>query len=160
MKYVDNYPNGTKSGYSAADDPDRRDYSPLGVASQQRNALHDSYERERQMDEYQRGVDSERARLEKIQAEREREEWIRENQERERRKRVDLRWEAIDIIVQQKRDEYNKKSWFGKAIATLRGKTFYKMRDQITDAAERTVDSMTPEEIKEFVKMEREGRTR
>lgn len=39
MAYIDNYPNGYKSGYSSADDPDRKDYSPYGLERQQRDAM-------------------------------------------------------------------------------------------------------------------------
>ena len=52
MAYIDNYSNGYKSGYSSADDPERRDYSPSGVEAQQRDALAASAERERRMSEY------------------------------------------------------------------------------------------------------------
>ena len=109
MAYVDNYSNGYKSGYSSADDPERKDYSPSGVEAQQRDALASSYERERRMSEYQAGLDTEQRARERREAEREREAWKMSQFEREGRERVAERRKAINIIVQQKRDEYNKK---------------------------------------------------
>lgn len=69
---------------------------------------------------------------------------------------------AVRIIVEQKRQEYNKKSWFGKAIAKLRGKTFAKMRDEIEDYAIRKVENMGPELLERFIEnnSEQKGRTR
>ena len=132
MAYIDNYSNGYKSGYSSADDPERRDYSPSGVEAQQRDALAESYERERRMSEYQAGLDREQKNRDKQQLEQQKEDWRMSQIEREGREQVAERRKAINLIVQQKRDEYNKKSWFGKAIATLRGKSFDKMKKQIT----------------------------
>ena len=80
--------------------------------------------------------------------------------EREGREQVAERRKAINLIVQQKRDEYNKKSWFGKAIATLRGKGFDKMKKQITEAAERRVDRMSSEQVESFIEKQTEGRSR
>ena len=149
MAYIDNYSNGYKSGYSSADDPERKDYSPAGVEAQQRNALAESYERERRMSEYQAGLDNERRNREKVEAEQRRQEWKMSQIEREGREQV-----------AQRRDEYNKKSWFGKAIATLRGKSFDKMKKQITEAAERRIDRMEPDQIEAFIERQTEGRSR
>ena len=70
--------------------------------------------------------------------------------------------EAIRIIVEQKRQEYNKKSWFGKAIATLRGKTFANMRNDIEEYATRRVDKMSSEQLERFIEnnSEQKGRSR
>ena len=160
MAYIDNYPNGYKDGYSSADDPERRDYSPSGVEAQLRDALAASAERERRMSEYQAGLDREQEARERREAERAREEWKMSQIEREGREQVAERRKAINLIVQQKRDEYNKKSWFGKAIATLRGKGFDKMKKQITEAAERRVDRMSPEQVETFIEKQTEGRSR
>ena len=160
MAYIDNYSNGYKSGYSSADDPERRDYSPSGVEAQQRDALAESYERERRMSEYQAGLDREQGARERREAERAREEWKMSQIEREGREQVAERRKAINLIVQQKRDEYNKKSWFGKAIATLRGKSFDKMKKQITESAEGRVDRMSPEQVESFIEKQTEGRSR
>ena len=160
MAYIDNYSNGYKSGYSSADDPERRDYSPSGVEAQLRDALAASAERERRMSEYQAGLDREQEARERREAERAREEWKMSQIEREGREQVAERRKAINLIVQQKRDEYNKKSWFGKAIATLRGKSFDKMKKQITEAAERRVDRMSPEQVESFIEKQTEGRSR
>lgn len=160
MAYIDNYPNGYKDGYSSADDPERRDYSPSGVEAQLRDALAASAERERRMSEYQAGLDREQEARERREAERAREEWKMFQIEREGREQVAERRKAINLIVQQKRDEYNKKSWFGKAIATLRGKGFDKMKKQITEAAERRVDRMSPEQVESFIEKQTEGRSR
>ena len=160
MAYIDNYSNGYKSGYSSADDPERRDYSPSGVEAQLRDALAASAERERRMSEYQAGLDREQEARERREAERAREEWKMSQIEREGREQVAERRKAINLIVQQKRDEYNKKSWFGKAIATLRGKGFDKMKKQITEAAERRVDRMSSEQVESFIEKQTEGRSR
>ena len=160
MAYIDNYPNGYKDGYSSADDPERRDYSPSGVEAQLRDALAASAERERRMSEYQAGLDREQEARERREAERAREEWKMSQIEREGREQVAERRKAINLIVQQKRDEYNKKSWFGKAIATLRGKGFDKIKQQITEAAERRVDRMSPEQVETFIEKQTEGRSR
>ena len=160
MAYIDNYPNGYKSGYSSADDPERRDYSPSGVEAQLRDALAASAERERRMSEYQAGLDREQRNRDKQQLEQQKEDWRMSQIEREGREQVAERRKAINLIVQQKRDEYNKKSWFGKAIATLRGKGFDKMKKQITEAAERRVDRMSSEQVESFIEKQTEGRSR
>lgn len=160
MAYIDNYSNGYKSGYSSADDPERRDYSPYGVEAQQRDALAESYERERRMSEYQAGLDREQRNRDKQQLEQQKEDWRMSQIEREGREQVAERRKAINLIVQQKRDEYNKKSWFGKAIATLRGKSFDKMKKQITEAAEGRVDRMSSEQVESFIEKQTEGRSR
>ena len=67
---------------------------------------------------------------------------------------------AVRLIVEQKRQEYNKKSWFGKAIATLRGKTFAKMRNDIEENATRRVENMSPEQVESFIEKQTEGRSR
>lgn len=160
MAYSDNYSNGYKSGYSSADDPDRKDYSPYGVEAQQRDTLAASYEKERKMSEYQDGLDKEQRYRNKIEAEHQKEEWLRKQIEEEGREFVANRRKAINIIVQQKREEYNKKSWFGKGIATLRGKSYDKMKKQITEAAEKRVDRMGPEQLEKFIERETEGKAR
>lgn len=70
--------------------------------------------------------------------------------------------EAVRIIVEQKRAEYNKKSWFGKAIAKLRGKTFAKMRNEIEEYATRKVENMSPARLEAFIETsnEQKGRAR
>lgn len=69
---------------------------------------------------------------------------------------------AIRIIVEQKRQEYNKKSWFGKGIAKLRGKTFAKMRNEIEDYATRRVENMSSQQLERFIEnnSEQKGRAR
>lgn len=66
--------------------------------------------------------------------------------------------EAIRIIVEQKRQEYNKKSWFGKAIANLRGKTFAKMRSDIEEYATKRVEKMSPEYLEHFIESNTEDK--
>lgn len=160
MAYIDKYSNGYKSGYSSQDDPERKDYSLLGVEGQQRDALAESQERQRRMSEYQAGLDREQRNHEKQQLEQQKEDWRMAQIDRAGREQVAERRKAVNLIVQQKKDEYNKKSWFGKAIATLRGKSFDKMKKQITEAAERRVDRMNPEQIESFIEMQTEGRSR
>jgi len=158
FEYKDKYQNGYKSGYSAADDPERKNYSPLAVDGQLRDALAGSYEREREMAEYQRGLEKEKRYYEKIAQQQQREADRFAQIEREGREQVAQRRAAINLIVSQKRDEYNKKSWFGKAVATMMRKSFSQRKKEIIEAAERRVDRMTPEQMENFV--EREGRRR
>lgn len=70
--------------------------------------------------------------------------------------------EAVRLIVEQKRKEYNKKSWFGKAIATLRGKSFANMKSEIEENAINRVDRMSPEYLERFIEnnSEEKGRSR
>lgn len=160
MAYIDNYSNGYKSGYSSAQDPERKNYSSLGVKGQQRDALAESQERERRMSEYQAGLDTEQRNRDHQRLEQQKEEWKMTQIEREGKEKIAERRKAINLIVQQKKDEYNKKSWFGKAIATLKGKNFDKMERQITEAAEKRIDRMNPEQIEHFIENQTEGRSR
>ncbi len=68
------------------------------------------------------------------------------------------RREAIKIIVQEKREEYERKSWFSKTIAKLRGKSFDKMKWQITEEARQKVNSMSEDRLERFI--EKEGKSR
>lgn len=68
--------------------------------------------------------------------------------------------EAVRLIVEQERQEYNKKSWFGKAIATLRGKSFSNMRAEIEENAINRSDKMSPEYLESFIEKQTEGRSR
>lgn len=68
--------------------------------------------------------------------------------------------EAVKIIVEKRRQEYNQKSWFGKAVATLRGKTFAKMRSEIEDYATRRVDNMSPDQLEYFIESNSEQKGR
>lgn len=155
------YPNGWKDGWSSADHA-TQSYSPYAAESAQREALWAREEENRKWSSYQEGLKKQQSYQDKLQAERVREEIRLANIEREAREQSAQRREAIGIIVQQKRDEYNKKSWFGKAIATLRGKSFDKMKGQITEDAERRVDRMSPEQVERFIEnqTEKEGRRR
>lgn len=90
---------------------------------------------------------------------------IRKNIENQRMDAIEYernQMEAIRIIVEQKRQEYNKKSWFGKAIAKLRGKTFAKMRNEIENYATKRVENMSPEYLERFIEnnSEEKGRSR
>lgn len=69
---------------------------------------------------------------------------------------------AIDIIVEQKRQEFAKKGLLGKAIAKLRGKTFAKIRNEIEDYATKRVENMSPEQLERFIEnnSEQKGRAR
>lgn len=132
MAYIDNYPNGYKSGYSSADDPERKDYSPYGLERQTRGILEETEKREYEAQRNQEYLDKQRINFERNEAQRLREEHIRENRERQAKEEFSQRREAINLIVKQKRDEYNKKSWFGKAVAKLQGNSFDKTKAQIT----------------------------
>lgn len=91
-----------------------------------------------------------------------------EMQKREENKRIneikyqENKREAVRIIVDQKRQEYNKKSWFGKSIAKLTGQTFAKMRNGIEENAMKRVQNMSPEYLERFIEnnFEEKGRSR
>ena len=146
------YENGYKDGWSSADHA-TQSYSPYAEESERR---------ERVMSEYQAGLDKEQSYRDKLQSEQAREDWKMSQIEREGREHIAQRREAVNIIVQQKKAAYDSKSWLGKAVAKLRGKSFDKMKRQITEAAEIRVDKMTPEQIEYFIECsaEREGRQR
>ena len=148
MAYKDNYPNGYKSGYSSADDPERKDYSPLGVEGQQRNALSESFERERKMSEYNAGVEMERQRQQRLQEQYEREESQRQQERNRSNEHREMYIESIKYLCEQKRNEYKKKSWFSKAVASLSGKGYYKT--SFWDLAKAEVDKMSDEQLEDF----------
>ena len=161
MANESNYPNGWKDGWSSADH-ETQNYSPYAAERDQREALATSAENERRMAEYQAGLDIQQANRARVEAERLKEDWKVSEWEREGLEQVAQRREAINIIVQQKREQYNQKSWFGKAIGTLRGKSFDKMKKQITEEAEKRVDRMGPEGVEVFLERqaEKEGKQR
>ena len=148
MAYSDNYPNGYKSGYSSADDPGRRDYSPSGVASQQRDALAASYERERKMSEYNAGVERERQRQQRLQEQQEMEESKRQQEMKQSDEHMKMYIESVKYVCEQKRNNYKKMSLFSRAIATLKGKGYYKT--PFWDLAVEEVDKMSKEELADF----------
>lgn len=162
MAYSDNYPNGYKSGYSSADDPDRYNYSPMGVERERRDAFASSNERDRVMSDYEAGLERERRARERREQERAREEWVRQERERASREKIEKQWEVRDILVKEKRDNYMSKSWFGKAIAKMQGKDYYKNQDKIREDAKRKVENMSQAEIDMFLEnqVEKEGRRR
>lgn len=149
------YPNGWKDGWSSADHA-TESYSPYAWERAQRDSLASSAEIS---SEYEASLERERKYREKIEAERVKEEFVREQKERDRERNLKNKFRAIDIIVQQKKDEYMSKSWFGKSIARLKGKDFYKMQDKIYENAKSSVDLMDDEQIKDFIK-KNEGRIR
>lgn len=150
MAYKDNYPNGYKSGYSSADDPERKDYSDLGVEAQRRDALADSYERERRMSEYEAGLEKERQREQKIQQQYEKEEMekqrLRKNAQETSEKYVD----SIKHLAEQMRKKYQQKSFFTRAMLTLRGKGYHNIK--FWDNAKAEIDKMSDEELNDYYK--------
>lgn len=157
MTNENNYPNGYKDGWSSADHA-TDNYSPYAAERKQRDALERSEASESEMARYEAGLENERRAREKNEEQRAKEEYFFAKIESVANEQYKQRKEAINIIVQQKRDEYNKKSWFGKAIASLRGKSFDKMKIQITEDAEKRIDRMQPEQIEQFI--EKAGRKR
>jgi len=85
-----------------------------------------------------------------------------QNSKKEARIYESNKMKGVQIIIEQKRQNYNKKSWFGKAIAKLRGKTFAKMRPEIEEYATRRVENMSAEELAYFIEnnSEEKGRSR
>lgn len=150
MENENNYPNGWKDGWSSADHA-TESYSPYAQQREKRDVIEKTEKRDKIMSEYQEGLDKEKSYRDKQLLEQAQQDWKMSQIEREGREQVENRRTAINYIVQQKRNEYNRKSWFEKAIATLRGKNFDKMKSQITETAEKRVDRMTPEQVESFI---------
>ena len=148
MAYSDNYPNGYKSGYSSADDYDRKDYSPMGVEGARRDAMAASMERDRRMSEYNAGLEREKERQRKIQQKYEMEEAQKQRERQIESENREMYITAVKYLCQQKRDEYKKKSWFSRAVATLSGKGYYKI--PFWDLAQKEVSQMSEEELNDF----------
>ena len=90
---------------------------------------------------------------------------IRKNIDNQRMDAIDYernQMQATRIIVEQNRQELDKKGWFRKGIAKLRGKTFAKTRNEIEDYATRRVENMSPEQLERFIEnnSEQKGRSR
>lgn len=148
MAYSDNYPNGYKSGYSSADDPNRVNYSPMGVESARRSAMAASDERERRMSEYNSGIEREKQRQQRLQQQREREEWEQKQERIRAEEHIDMHVKSIQYLCEQKRNEYKKKSWLSRAVATLSGKGYYKI--PFWDLAKQEVEQMSDKELETF----------
>ena len=145
------YENGWKDGWSSADHAEQS-YSPYAWERARREAGSGIYDEEKPKKTYM-------TEYEKAQNQRE---WEQAKFEREVREHSENRRQAINYIVQEKRDEYNKKSWLGKAFAKMRGKDFQSLRSKIRAEAEQRVDKMSDDQLERFVErhIESEGRTR
>lgn len=149
MAYIDNYPNGWKDGYSSADDPDRAlndsAVEEIARANVARYDKHDSLEKQR---ERERAAAIERQTQKNIEAAnrlKEEQQWRNEHREN-----ID---QAVKIMVQKKKDEYNQKSWIGKAFAKLR-KRSPKNKEWISDTKNTARDKaikMTPEQLERYI---------
>jgi len=159
MENENNYPNGWKDGWSSADHA-TESYSPYAQQREKRDVIERTEKRDKIMSEYQEGLDKEKSYRDKQLLEQAQQDWRMSQIEREGREQVENRRNAINYIVQQKRDDYNKKSWLGKAIATLRGKNFDKMQRQVIADAERRVDRMSADQLERFVENRIEVRQR
>ena len=140
MAYSDNYPNGYKSGYSSWDDPDRRDYSPYGAERARREAgsgIHDTGES---------AVDWNRARERRIEEKRVQEEYDREQSEEANERR----YEVIQFIAKEKREELSKRSPLAKFVAKIKGEKSNQIWDQTFRQAQSEVGEMSKNEIDDF----------
>lgn len=70
--------------------------------------------------------------------------------------------QAVRSIVEQKRKEYNDRSWFGKLIAKATGNTFANQKNEIEEYATIKVENMNPRQTKTFIENNSEeiGRSR
>lgn len=156
MAYSDNYPNGYKSGYSSADDPDRPLRADVAEDIARENmARYANYVRLEEESQKERAAAIERQTQNNIEAaNRIKDDNLRREENRERSEQV------AKIIVQQKKDEYNKKSWLGKAFTRLRGKSPKQMSAQINNAARNKAINMTPEQQERFIEKYSGGKSR
>ena len=138
MAYSDNYPNGYKSGYSSADDPDRKNYNPLysqGMPEKSSIRSNDDYLKKLRQQEEARA----RKYYEEV------------DERKKERARFEKEMEAERLIVAQYRKEYFSKSWFGKLVAKAKGKDFYSMQEEIRNKASEQVNSMSDSELNDFI---------
>ena len=153
MAYNDNYPNGYKSGYSSADDPDRKDYSPQGLErAMMGNAGSGIYE-ESEVEKY---WENQR----KKQEEREAQRWQEIDERKKNNIRREQEFEAARIIKSQRLETYNKQSWFKKFIAKAKGEDLYKKQSELYEQALEEAKAMTDIELTSFIKYSGNGRTR
>ena len=148
MAYNDNYPNGYKSGYNSWDDPDRKDYSPSGWDRSQRSAMAASEERERSMAEYNSGIERERKRQQRLQEQRDMDEDRRIRERQQMDEHIKMYTKSISHLCEQKRNDYKKRSFLSRAVATISGKGFYKI--PFWDLAKAEVDKMSNEQLEDF----------
>lgn len=147
MANENDYPNKWKDGWTQADHA-TESFSPYAVEKAKREALElePRHERERNEEEYLANIRSDNAYSS-----------MELSDEMIARQNASKRNEAVKLLVQQQREEYNKKSWFGKGISILRGKNFNKMKTQITDDAQKKVNKMNEEQLNNFIE---EGKQR
>lgn len=150
MAYSDNYPNGHKSGYSSADDPDRIDYSPMGAEIARVRTMKENEQMESRMSQYQAGLEREKQRQQKIQERYEQEELEKQQSRLKSEKKAQQHSEAVNYLASQKRKDYKNKSWFIRAWLTIRGKGYYKT--PFWDLAKAEVDAMSDKELDNFYK--------
>lgn len=158
MEYRDNYPNGWKDGYSSADDPDRS-RNDAAFESARRDAMIET-EKNELKDARRLEIEKEKERQ---QAKEAAEQTRREVQQQQLQKKINnnlgLRDDAVKIIVEQKRLAYDKHNFLKKAVLKIQGRTFEQMRFKIISDAEKRVDKMSNEEVRNFVEAN-EGRRR
>lgn len=149
MAYSDNYPNGYKSGYSSADDPDRKDYSPYGEERARRGAGSGIYEKT-SVEKYWEGVRQRQTEREMRQAQ-EVKDRLRSNE------RSEKEYEAAAIIKREAFEAYRKQSWFKRFVAKRKGNDPYSRQSEIYDQAVQQVKAMSDIELDNVI---RNGRTR
>lgn len=159
MEYRDNYTNGYKSGYSSADDPDRKDYSPYGVERAQRSAMAASEARDAQ-EESRLASEKYWENVRQKQEENRAKYWQEVDERKKSNERRDRERVAAQIIVSEERETYFKQSRFKRAIAKFKGKDYYSMQGKIFNQAMEQVSAMSDRELTEFIETHENGRIR
>ena len=143
----DNYPNGWKDGQSSVDMyANGRSYSP---AELEREKLRIKGEKEKNENSnknnntYSTGSSAYLAR---------------HDQEIAAHTNDSNRTAAINIIVEEERQKWKKKSPFGKFVAKLGGKSFKTMQGEIEENAINKVNNMSDKRVSEFVEEHNKGR--
>lgn len=151
------YENGWKDGWSSADHA-TESYSPYAWERAQRDAIDEREQRQQAT----QSEDNRRKWQERLEAEQAKTEFRKKQDEINLQWSVEQRKTAIRYIVQQKREEYNKKSWFGKAMSKIKGTDFNKIKRQIEIDAIKRVEKMTDEQVESFNERHEmhEGKTR
>ena len=137
---ANDYPNGWKDGWSSADHAEQS-YSPYAWERAEREARNNPSARtEHQYTPYQGMYSPEY--YENIDKARER---------AEQEQRAHVEFEATNIVMQQKRDAYNQKSFFQRAWAHMRGKSFYQNQGEIREQVADHMAGYSTEYLNNFV---------
>lgn len=143
----DNYPNGWKDGQSSVDmyAKNGRSYSPAELEREKLRIKGEKEKNENSNKNYTYSTGSS-AYL------------ARHDQEIAAHTNDSNRTAAINIIVEEERQKWKKKSPFGKFVAKLGGKSFKTMQGEIEENAINKVNNMSDKRVSEFVEEHNKGR--